>query len=187
VQARSHVEMLRRVRAWTRISAWSPDRANLDRFAAECGVDACSSAEEVVRSSDVVVTVTSSMTPVVQDDWVRPGTHVIAVGSCRLTHVEIAPELVARARLFVDSRAAALQESGDVAGGLAAGGTIFAELGEVVAGVARGRQSDREITMFKSLGLAVEDIVAADLVLRSVPRFLTGAAQCDQSVTEPRA
>jgi ornithine cyclodeaminase/alanine dehydrogenase-like protein (mu-crystallin family) len=164
VQARSHVEMLRRVRPWTRISAWSPNPANLERFAAECGVDACSSAEEVVRGSDVVVTVTSAMTPVVEDDWARPGTHVIAVGSCRLTHVEIEPALVARSRLFVDSRAAASQESGDVAEGLAAGGAIFAELGEVVAGVARGRQSDREITMFKSLGLAVEDVVAAHLV-----------------------
>jgi ornithine cyclodeaminase/alanine dehydrogenase-like protein (mu-crystallin family) len=71
---------------------------------------------------------------------------------------------VARSRLFVDSRAAASPESGDVAEGLDAGGAIFAELGEVVAGVARGRQSDHEITMFKSLGLAVEDVVAAHLV-----------------------
>jgi ornithine cyclodeaminase/alanine dehydrogenase-like protein (mu-crystallin family) len=167
VQARSHVEMLRRVRPWTRIIAWSPNRANLERFASECAVDACSSAEEVARDSDVVVTVTSSMTPVVQDDWVRPGTHVIAVGSCRLTHVEIAPQLVARSRLYVDSRAAALRESGDVAGGLAVGGAIFAELGELVAGAAPGRQSDTEITMFKSLGLAIEDVVSAELVLRT--------------------
>jgi ornithine cyclodeaminase/alanine dehydrogenase-like protein (mu-crystallin family) len=106
------------------------------------------------------------MKPVIESDWIRPGTHVIAVGSCRLTHVEVAPQLVARSRLYVDSRAAALQESGDVAGGLAAGGAIFAELGEVVAGVAGGRQSDTEVTMFKSLGLAVEDVVAANLIYR---------------------
>jgi ornithine cyclodeaminase/alanine dehydrogenase-like protein (mu-crystallin family) len=166
VQARSHVEMFRRLRPWARIGAWSPNRANLERFSDECGVDACSSAEEVARNSDVVVTVTSSNAPVVQQDWVRPGTHVIAVGSCRLTHAEIAPELVARSKLYVDSRAAALQESGDVAGGLAAGGAIFAELGEVVAGAAPGRESETEITLFKSLGLAVEDVVSAELVLR---------------------
>ncbi len=165
VQARSHVEMMRRVRGWENIRAWSPSRAHLEQFAAECGIEAASSAEEVARTSDVVVTVTSSMTPVVRNEWVGDGTHLIAVGSCRLNYVEIEAELVARSRLYVDSRAAALQESGDVAGGLSAGGSIFAELGEVVAGLAAGRQSDKEITMFKSLGLAVEDLAAGHLVL----------------------
>ena len=170
VQARSHVEILRRVRDWARVAAWSPNRVNLDRFAAECGVIAASSAEEVARESDVIVTATSSAMPVLSAEWVRPGTHVIAVGSCLPAHSEVDPALVARSRLYVDSRAAAMKESGDVLNGIAAGARISAELGEVVAGVTPARQSGTEITMFKSLGLAVEDLVAAGLVLRAIRR-----------------
>lgn len=164
VQARSHVEMLRRVRAWTEIGAWSPNRANLERFAEECGVAALSSAEEVARNSDVVVTATASSQPVVRSEWVADGAHLIAVGSCFPSHSEIEGALVARSWLYVDSRAAAMKESGDVLNGIAAGGEIRAELGEVLAGFAPGRRSRAEITMFKSLGLAVEDVVAAALV-----------------------
>lgn len=168
VQARSHVEMLRRLRAWTEIGAWSPNRANLERFAEECGVVALSSAEEVPRNSDVVVTATASARPVLQNDWIRDGTHVIAVGSCFPEHSEIEAALVARSRLIVDSRAAALKESGDVLAGIRAGlfgpDHIAGELGEVINGNVMGRESAGQITLFKSLGLAVEDMVAAGLV-----------------------
>jgi ornithine cyclodeaminase len=122
------------------------------------------SAEAVVRGADVVVAATASATPVVLNDWVSEGTHVIGVGACRPTEREIDPALVARARLVVDSRAAALVEAGDVVLGIAEGrwtaAHINAELGELPA-----RQNDREITVFKSLGLAVEDIFAAHLAL----------------------
>jgi ornithine cyclodeaminase/alanine dehydrogenase-like protein (mu-crystallin family) len=122
------------------------------------------SAEAVVRGADVVVTVTASPVPVVQNEWVAEGTHVVAVGSCRPAQRELDPELVARARLVVDSRAAALKEAGDVVMGIAEGRWsaehVSAELGELPA-----RRDDREITVFKSLGLAVEDIFAAHLVL----------------------
>ena len=124
---------------------------------------------EAVVGADLIVLVTSSPTPVVESGWVKPGAHVISVGACRPTQREMDPALVARARLFVDSRAAALVESGDVVLGIQEGRFsaehIVAEIGELVNGAA-GRQTDREITIFKSLGLAVEDVTAADLAYR---------------------
>jgi ornithine cyclodeaminase len=121
-------------------------------------------AEAVVRGADVVVAATASSTPVVLSEWVAEGTHVIAVGSCLPTQRELDPALVAGARLVVDSRAAALKEAGDVVMGIAEGRWtaehIAAELGELPV-----RQNDREVTVFKSLGLAVEDLFAAHLVL----------------------
>jgi ornithine cyclodeaminase len=100
----------------------------------------------------------------VQNEWVKVGAHIIAVGACIPSQRELDPALVQRARLVVDSRAAALQEAGDVVIGIAEGrwtpSHIAAELGELPR-----RQNDREITVFKSLGLAVEDIYAAHLVM----------------------
>jgi len=165
VQARSHVEALGHVRQFSEIRAWSPTRVNLEAFAAATGARAMESAETAVHGADVIVLVTVSTTPVVKSAWVKPGAHVISVGACRPTQREMDPSLVARARLFVDSRAAALQESGDVVMGVAEGifglHHIVAELGEVSA----KRQTPEEVTIFKSLGLAVEDVVAANLAL----------------------
>jgi ornithine cyclodeaminase/alanine dehydrogenase-like protein (mu-crystallin family) len=164
VQARSHLEALKLVREFQEVRVWSPTPERLRRFAAETGARAMASAEATVRGADVVVTVTPSPTPVVFSEWVGDGTHVIAVGSCRPTQRELDPALVQRSRLIVDSRAAALQEAGDVVMGIKEGrwtaSHIEAELGELPK-----RQNDREITVFKSLGLAVEDIFAAHLVL----------------------
>jgi alanine dehydrogenase len=168
VQARSHIEALGLVRNFREIRAWSPNADRLQQFAAETGVRPMASAEEVVRDADVVVTVTASPTPIVQSDWVSGGTHVIAVGSCVPSHRELDPALVARSRLVVDSRAAALKEAGDIVMGIGEGrwtaSHIAAELGELPE-----RKDNREITIFKSLGLAVEDIFAAHLVLNSEP------------------
>jgi thiomorpholine-carboxylate dehydrogenase len=164
VQAHSHIEALGLVREFREVRVWSPTAARLRKFAAETGARAMESAEAVVRGADVVVAATASATPVIRSEWVDGGTHVIAVGACLPTQRELDPALVARARLFVDSRAAALQEAGDVVMGIAEGcwtaAHIEAELGELPA-----RKSDREITVFKSLGLAVEDLFAAHLVL----------------------
>ncbi|HUA19089.1 MAG TPA: ornithine cyclodeaminase family protein [Bryobacteraceae bacterium] len=170
VQARSHIEALRLVRNFREVRAWSPSPDRLRQFAAETGARAMDGAEAVVRGADVVVAVTASPTPVVQNDWVGEGTHVIAVGACVPTQREVDPELVARARLVVDSRAAALKEAGDVVLGIAegrwTGDHIAAELGELPV-----RENDSEITVFKSLGLAVEDLFAAHLVLSGeIPR-----------------
>ena len=164
VQARSHCEALRLVREFREVRAWSPNADRLRQFAAESGVIALENAEAVVRGADVVVAATASPTPVVQSDWVSDGTHVIAVGACVPWQRELDPALVQRARLVVDSRVAALKEAGDVVMGIAEGRWtaehIAAELGELPR-----RQSAREITVFKSLGLAVEDLFAAHLVL----------------------
>ncbi|HEX8817096.1 MAG TPA: ornithine cyclodeaminase family protein [Terriglobales bacterium] len=164
VQARSHVEALSTVRKFDEIRVWSPNADRLRQFAAETGVRAMPDAESVVRGADIIVTVTASPTPVVENDWVADGTHIIAVGSCTPKHRELDPALVERSRLIVDSRAAALKEAGDVVMGIAEGrwtaDHISAELGELPA-----RKDDREITIFKSLGLAVEDIFAAHLAL----------------------
>lgn len=166
VQARSHFEALKFVRDFREVRAWSPNRQRLDQFAVERGVRAMDSAEGVVRGADVVVAATASATPVVRNEWVSEGTHVIAVGACLPLQRELDPALVARARLVVDSRAAALKEAGDVVIGISEGrwtaSHIAAELGELPS-----RQNDQEVTVFKSLGLAVEDIFAAQLVLRS--------------------
>ncbi len=165
VQARSHVEALRHVRSFREIRAWSPTRANLEKFTSEFGARAMDSAEAAVRGADVVVLATASSTPAIDNAWVADGAHVISVGACRPTQQEMDPVLVKRSRLFVDSRAAALKESGDV---IAAGEAhIIAELGEAELGeAAAARKTPGELTVFKSLGLAVEDVVAAHLALQ---------------------
>ncbi|MBZ5602063.1 MAG: ornithine cyclodeaminase family protein [Acidobacteriia bacterium] len=160
VQAHSHFEALAHVRRFEEVRAWSPTRKNLDEFAAASGARAMASAEAAVRGADVIVLVTASPTPVIDDAWVKRGAHVISVGACRPTQQEMDPALVKRSRLFVDSRAAAVKESGDVIG--AGAEHIIAELGETAA----IRQTADEVTVFKSLGLAVEDVVAANLALQ---------------------
>jgi ornithine cyclodeaminase/alanine dehydrogenase-like protein (mu-crystallin family) len=134
-------------------------------------VSAVDHAGEAVVGADIIVLVTSSPTPVLENGWVKPGAHVISVGACRPTQREMDPALVARARLFVDSRAAALVESGDVVLGIQEGrfgpDHIVGELGELLADEALARRrSDTEVTVFKSLGLAVEDVTAAELACR---------------------
>jgi ornithine cyclodeaminase/alanine dehydrogenase-like protein (mu-crystallin family) len=158
VQARSHLEALRLVREFREVRVWSPRRALA--FAEEHGVRAAGSAEEAVRGADVVVTATTSQTPVLFGEWLSPGVHVNAVGAPRPDWRELDDEVLRRTRVYVDSREAAQKESGDVI----AAGEIFAEVGEVVSGVKPGRRSAEEVTLFKSLGLAVEDVAAAELV-----------------------
>ena len=176
VQARSHLEAFAEVRQLTDVRVWSPKVLSRERFVSDVSghvsvsVRATNTAEDAVRGADLIVLVTSSLTPVIKDEWVGAGAHVVSVGACRPDQREMDPALVARARLYVDSRAAALVESGDVVMGLAAGlfeaSHIRGELGEVVLGRVDSRKGDGDITIFKSLGMAVEDVVAADLVLR---------------------
>jgi ornithine cyclodeaminase len=179
VQARSHLEVLPLVRAFGEIRVWSPTAAHRERFVLEAGgagagamsdLRATGSAEEAVRGADVIVLATNSVTPAIDNGWVEDGAHVISIGACRVSQREIDPALMARAALFVDSRAAALAESGDVVQSIAEGRFgpehIRGELGEAIAGRAAGRTSAREVTVFKSLGQAIEDLVAADLAYR---------------------
>ena len=162
VQARSHLEALRLVRHFTEVRVWSPRRAG--EFAREFEVSEAASVEDAVGDADVIVAATSATTPVLCGDWVAAGAHINAVGATRPNWRELDDTLVRRARVFVDSREAALKESGDVI----AAGEVAGEIGEVVAGQKPGRKSPAEITLFKSVGVAVEDVVAADLVYRRV-------------------
>ena len=160
VQARSHVEALRIVRAFEEIRVWSPTKEHADQFASEISATAMS-AEKAVRGADVVVTVTNSKEPVLQGSWLKPGCHVNAVGACRPDWRELDDKAMANV-ILVDSHEAALKESGDV---ILSGAKIYAELGEALSGKITTRTN--ETTIFKSLGMAVEDISAATLVYRS--------------------
>jgi ornithine cyclodeaminase/alanine dehydrogenase-like protein (mu-crystallin family) len=160
VQARSHVEALRLVRNFETIRIWSPTQEHADRFAEEIGAKAMS-AEEAVRGADVVVTATNSKTPVLEGSWLKRGCHVNAVGACRPDWRELDDEAMANV-VFVDSHEGAMKESGDV---ILSGAKIYAELGEGLAGKVLTRAN--ETTIFKSLGMAVEDIAAGMLVYRA--------------------
>jgi alanine dehydrogenase len=158
VQARSHLEAMRLVRDFKEVRVWSPRTSGA--FAREHRVKAAGSAEEAVRGADVVVTVTSSFVPILFGDWLEPGAHINAVGACRPEWRELDDRTLERGHMYVDSREAAFKESGDAI----ASGEEYGEIGELVLGTKPGRQSPTEITIFKSLGLAVEDVVTANLV-----------------------
>jgi len=160
VQARSHLEALRLVRPFRETRVWSP--RNAAAFAERFEVRLARSAEDAVRGADVVVVATTSRTPVLSGEWLSPGVHVNAVGAPRPGWRELDDNVLRQAKLYVESREAASRESGDVI----AAGDIFAELGEVIGGARPRRQSAEEITLFKSVGVAVEDIASAELVYR---------------------
>ena len=173
VQARSHLEALRCVRRLRQVRVWSPTAANRAAFAREmepvAGVPiaAADSPAEAVEGADVIVAATASSAPLIDAGQVSAGAHICAVGACRPTQRELGAALVARARLFVDSRAGAMAEAGDIVLALQEGAItaahIAGELGELLSGAVEGRQTDDQVTMFKSLGMAVEDVAAAHL------------------------
>jgi len=173
VQARSHADALSRVAPLQEIRIWgrTPERAAA--LAADLApalrahVDAVPEVRHAVEGADVIALVTASSEPVLRREWVSPGTHICAVGACRPNQREMDTALVKAARLYVDSREGALAEAGDVAIPIREGAIdashIVAELGDVFGGRAEGRRDADEITIFKSLGMAVEDVAAARL------------------------
>jgi ornithine cyclodeaminase/alanine dehydrogenase-like protein (mu-crystallin family) len=165
VQARSHVEALRLVRPFEEIRVWSPTAEHAEKFAKTIGAKAMS-AEDAVRGADVIVTATNSKMSILRGAWLKPGCHVNAVGACRPDWRELDDDAMQNV-IFVDSREAALKESGDV---ILSGAKTYAELGEALAGKVAPRAN--ETTIFKSLGMAVEDIVAALLVYHSATATL---------------
>ncbi|HEY7001751.1 MAG TPA: NAD(P)-binding domain-containing protein [Candidatus Udaeobacter sp.] len=160
VQARSHVEALRLVRHFEEIRVWSASGEHAQQFARTIGATA-TSAEEAVRDADVIVIATNSKTAILKGTWLKRGCHVNAVGACRPDWRELDDDAMANV-VYVDSREGALKESGDV---ILSGTKIYAELGEALAGKVPSRTN--ETTIFKSLGMAVEDIAAALLVYQS--------------------
>jgi ornithine cyclodeaminase/alanine dehydrogenase-like protein (mu-crystallin family) len=173
-QARSHLAAIALVRRLTSVTVWSRNPAHAARFAQEtagtvgCTIRTAPSVREAMRGAEIVVAVTAASEPITDAAWLEPGMHLCAVGSSVPDMRELDAATVARSRVFVDSRASAEAEAGDlimaVREGRIGAGHIVAELGEVAAG-APGRRSDEEITLFKSLGLAVEDVVTARLAV----------------------
>ena len=174
VQARSHLEAIRCVRPLREIRVWSPNAEHRAKLAREmrdhvkpATLSAVSTAEAALSGADIIVLATSSRIAVVRNEWLSDGAHICAVGACRPDQREMDGNLVGRARLFVDSRAGALAEAGDIVLAIAEGhitpSHIVGELGEVAAGRVGARRDDREVTLFKSLGMAVEDVGAAHL------------------------
>ena len=161
VQARSHLEALRLVRSFKEVRVWSPNSAQL--FAKQYQLKAAASAAEAVDGADVIVVATTSRTPVLHGAWLAPGVHVNAVGACRPDWRELDDAVLERSQIFVESREPALAESGDVI----ASGKVPVEIGEVITEKAIGRSTANDITLFKSVGVAVEDVVAAELVYRA--------------------
>jgi ornithine cyclodeaminase/alanine dehydrogenase-like protein (mu-crystallin family) len=172
-QGRSHLEAMEAVRNFERIVVWSASGRSLE------DAESVGSAEEAVRDADVICTVTALAEPVVQRDWLKPGVHINAVGSSIPSTRELDSATMRDAALFVDRRESTLNESGDFLipqkEGLIGPEHIRAEIGELVIGAAEGRRSDDEITVFKSLGLAVEDLAAAELVLQRAEAENAGA------------
>jgi ornithine cyclodeaminase/alanine dehydrogenase-like protein (mu-crystallin family) len=169
VQARAHVEAMRAVLEDPEIRIWTRRVEQAERLASETGAVAAPSADAALFGADVVCTATSAKEPVVERRWLAPGTHVNAVGAFGPSR-ELDSQTLAAASFFVDRRESALNEGGDY--GLAADegaigpDHIKAELGEVLAGMHPGRERDDELTVFKSYGIAVEDLAAAELVVR---------------------
>ena len=162
VQAQAHLEALRHVGRFEEVRVWSRNPDHAREFATRHGARAME-AEAAVRDADVVVTATHSHEPVLRGEWLKHGAHVNAVGACLPSWRELDDTAMKGSILIVDSREAALQESGDV---ILTQTPIFAEAGEVFAGA---RQVPREATtVFKSLGLAVEDVASARLVYDAV-------------------
>jgi thiomorpholine-carboxylate dehydrogenase len=158
VQARSHLEALRMVRDFDEVRVWSRTPERAIRFARENGVRAAASAEACVRGADAVVTVTSSAEPVLRGEWLRPGAYVNAVGAVGPARREL-DDAAMQAAIVVESREAAAQESGDI---ILAGAAVHAEIGELLEDTRKSTGAARIV--FKSLGMAVEDITAAALV-----------------------
>jgi thiomorpholine-carboxylate dehydrogenase len=157
VQAHAHLQALSRVRHFDEIRVWSRTTEHADRFAKQHGAEAMPIAD-AVRGADVIVTATNALQPILKGDWLKPGAHVNAVGSPRPNWRELDDRAMAN-MLIVDSREAVLKEAGDV---ILSGAAIYAEAGEIFAGIKTAPLS--KTTVFKSVGLAIEDVATAKLV-----------------------
>jgi ornithine cyclodeaminase/alanine dehydrogenase-like protein (mu-crystallin family) len=165
-QARSHLEAMREVLAIDHVRAWSRTPGSASELD---GVEEVATAEEAVRGADVVVTATAAREPIVERAWLADGAHINAVGSSIKTTRELDTATVAASSLFVDRRESTFNEAGDYLFPLQEGAIgpehIKGEVGEVLIGAVDGRSSEVELTLFKSLGIGVEDLAAAELVV----------------------
>ena len=182
-QARSHLAAMAVARPLRRVRVWSRTRANAERFARESKhavkVEVCADAESAVRGADLICTTTAASTPVLLGDWLSPGSHVNAVGACFAASRELDSNAVARARFFTDRRESCLAEAGDFRlareEGVIDDAHLLGEVGDVFAGKLAGREGAGDITVFESLGIAVEDLASAHHLLQRARE--TGAGQ----------
>lgn len=183
VQARSHLEALLAVRELTRVRVYAPTGEHARRLAGEApdgaNVEVAESAEDAVRGAQVVVTATNSSQPVLRREWLAPGAHVNAIGASAPSARELDTATVAACTLFADSRESVLNEAGEYQlavreGAIPGPDHIRAELGEVVAGMHQGRTDPEELTVFRSLGIAIEDLAAAEHAVESARRREAG-------------
>ena len=174
VQARTHLDAMLQARKVERIRVWSRNFDHARSFAEReskrhnQSVIACKKAEEAVREADIICTTTSSTQPVLSGDWVSAGAHINAAGAYGAAVRELDTIAVVRSRLFVDRRESTVNESGDFVipyqEGVIGLDHILAEIGEILAGQAKGRSGENEITIFKSMGLAIEDLASAAFI-----------------------
>ena len=184
VQARAHIQALRRVRKLNQIKLYSPSgtsAANIKRElepAAGVVIHVAKSAEETVRNSDLVVTATTAQQPILNSEWLKPGAHINAVGAHRPDSREIDGPTVARSKVVVDSREAIMAECGDILLAIKeksiTDNHVHAEIGEVLAGTKPGRTSASEVTLYKSVGIAVQDVATAQLIYHKALELKVG-------------
>ena len=169
-QARGHVHAMRAVLGDPEIRVWSRSEDAAAQLAGEVGATVAPSVDAALFGAEVVCTTTAATEPIVEKRWLASGAHVNAVGSCFPTTRELDTETVAHASFFTDRRESCLNEAGDFILAAAEGAVgpdhIRAELGEVLAGMHPGREHEDELTVFESLGIAVEDLASAELVVR---------------------
>lgn len=176
VQARAHIQALSRVRKFSKIKIHSPSGSSAARIKKDLqseistDIDVAAGAEDAITHSDIVVTVTTAKEPILNLDWLKPGAHINAVGSHRPDLREIDSATLARAKVVVDSREAIMAECGDILLAIKekiiSPDAIHAEIGEVLAGTKSGRIDADEITLYKSVGIAIQDVATANLVYR---------------------
>jgi ornithine cyclodeaminase len=175
VQAASHLEAMAEVRTLRRVRVWSRDRSRAQRFAARAAehgtkVEAVAEARAAVEGADLICTTTSAKEPILEGAWIAPGAHINAVGASFAHARELDTAAMLRSRLYVDRRESALAESGDVLIPISEGAFeadhIVGELGDLLLRRVPGRTAAREITLFKSLGIGVEDLAAAHHVMQ---------------------
>ena len=181
VQATTHLAAMRAVRPLRRIRVWSRNRAHAQRFAdANPGIEVMETAQAAVVGADLICTTTSSREPILEGAWLAPGAHINAVGSCFASWRELDSAAVVRARMIVDRRESTLNESGDFlipkSEGLIGDDHIVGELGDLLLERFAGRRSPEEVTLFKSLGIAIEDLAAAHYIYEQAVATGTGVS-----------
>jgi ornithine cyclodeaminase len=184
VQARTHLDALACVRSIKRARISARNFRNAERFAREMQpsvsfpIEPVETNEAAVRDADLIVTATSSTEPVLERGWISPGAHVNAIGTHSAGAREVDSATMAAARIFVDRRESALNEAGDyliaAKEGVVGPENIVAEIGELLLGTKSGRASATEITLFKSLGLAIEDVASAEYLYRKAQKQNAG-------------